>query len=70
MNTYPHPLIAKEGWPFLAVSGAAAVATTVFAGWLWSAPLWLIFVFVLQFFRDPPRAVQIGRASCRVKVSF
>ena len=57
MNTYPHPLIAKEGWPFLAASGAAAVATTVFAGWLWSAPLWLIFVFVLQFFRDPPRAV-------------
>ncbi|MHB1359273.1 MAG: phosphatidylserine decarboxylase [Rhodocyclaceae bacterium] len=57
MNTYPHPLIAKEGWPFLAASGAAAVATTVFAGWPWSAPLWLIFVFVLQFFRDPPRAV-------------
>lgn len=57
MNAYPHPLIAKEGWPFLAASGAAAVATTVFAGWLWSAPLWLIFVFVLQFFRDPPRSV-------------
>ncbi|MDP1606241.1 MAG: phosphatidylserine decarboxylase [Rhodocyclaceae bacterium] len=57
MNAYPHPLIAKEGWPFLAMSGAAAVATTVFAGWLWSAPLWLIFVFVLQFFRDPPRSV-------------
>ncbi|MDO8958499.1 MAG: phosphatidylserine decarboxylase [Rhodocyclaceae bacterium] len=57
MNAYPHPLIAKEGWPFLAASGAAAVATTVFAGWLWSAPLWLVFVFVLQFFRDPPRPV-------------
>lgn len=57
MNAYPHPLIAREGWPFLAISGAAALATTVFAGWLWSAPLWLIFVFVLQFFRDPARPV-------------
>ena len=24
MNDYPHPLIAREGWPFLAVTGAAA----------------------------------------------
>lgn len=57
MNSYPHPLIAREGWPFLAISGVAALTMTVFAGWLWSAPLWLIFVFVLQFFRDPARAV-------------
>ncbi|MBU3990143.1 MAG: phosphatidylserine decarboxylase, partial [Gammaproteobacteria bacterium] len=57
MNVYPHPLIAREGWPFLAISGVAALATTAFAGWWWSAPLWLIFVFVLQFFRDPARAV-------------
>ena len=27
-----------------------------FAGW-WSAPLWLITLFILQFFRDPPRPV-------------
>lgn len=57
MNSYPHPLIAREGWPFLAASAVAACAVTFFAGWLWASPLWLIFVFVLQFFRDPPRIV-------------
>jgi len=51
---YPHPFIAREGWPFLA--GAVILAALVTA-WspLWSIPLWVIAVFVLQFFRDPPR---------------
>jgi phosphatidylserine decarboxylase len=57
LNSYPHPLIAREGWPFLAASGVAALAVTLFAGWLWASPLWVIFVFVLQFFRDPARPV-------------
>lgn len=57
MNSYPHPLIAREGWPFLAASAIAAVAATVLAGWLWASPLWVVFIFVLQFFRDPPRVV-------------
>jgi phosphatidylserine decarboxylase len=57
MNPYPHPLIAREGWPFLALSGVAALAVTFLAGWLWSLPVWLIFIFVLQFFRDPARSV-------------
>ena len=52
---YPHPLIAKEGWPFLAIGVAASVAVGFFAGWGWSVPLWLVTLFVLQFFRDPPR---------------
>ena len=53
---YPHPLIAREGWPFLAL----AVAAAALASWyslLWSLPLWVIAVFVLQFFRDPARDV-------------
>jgi phosphatidylserine decarboxylase len=51
---YPHPLIAREGWPFLAI--AVAVAALV-AGWSlpWSIPFWIIALFVLQFFRDPAR---------------
>jgi len=52
---YPHPFIAREGWPFLAL----ALALAALASWysiLWSIPLWLIAVFVLQFFRDPARA--------------
>ena len=53
---YPHPLIAREGWPFLFAALAAAAAATWFFAW-WSLPLWLAALFVLQFFRDPPREV-------------
>jgi len=57
--SYPHPFIAREGWPFLAAATAAAAIVTWLAGW-WSAPLWLGVLFVLQFFRDPARAVPAG----------
>jgi len=53
---YPHPLIAREGWPFVAVTTALALVATWFLGW-WSAPLWLVALFVVQFFRDPSREV-------------
>lgn len=59
-DLYPHPLIAREGWPFIAIAVCAAVAVGWFAGWGWSIPLWLIAVFVLQFFRDPPRTPPVG----------
>jgi phosphatidylserine decarboxylase len=53
---YPHPLIAREGWPFLAI---AAVLAALVAGYsmVWSIPFWIVALFVLQFFRDPARAV-------------
>ena len=54
---YPHPLLAREGWPFIGGSLLAAAAVWWFFGFAWSIPLWLIAVFVIQFFRDPPRAV-------------
>jgi phosphatidylserine decarboxylase len=54
---YPHPIIAREGWPFLAASVAAAVAVGWLAGWWWSIPVWVWVLFVLQFFRDPARPV-------------
>lgn len=60
MAPYPHPIIAREGWPFLAASVAAAALATWAGGW-WSAPLWAAAVFVLQFFRDPPREIPEGR---------
>jgi phosphatidylserine decarboxylase len=51
---YPHPIIAREGWPFLAIAVAVALLVTWMAGW-WSVPFWLLAFFILQFFRDPPR---------------
>jgi phosphatidylserine decarboxylase len=57
LANYPHPIIAKEGWPFLGGAVAAAVVVHVLAGFAWALPLWLIALFVLQFFRDPPREV-------------
>ena len=53
---WPHPLIAREGWPFLAAAAAVSLLVAYFFGW-WSIPLWLLTLFILQFFRDPPREV-------------
>src|SRR5574340_1621929 len=53
---YPHPIIAREGWPFLAISIILAIAATVWCV-TWSIPLWVIALFVLQFFRDPAREI-------------
>ncbi len=58
MNHYPHPIIAREGWPFLTIAVVVAlVATSFLGGWSW--PFWVIALFVLQFFRDPPRTVPL-----------
>jgi phosphatidylserine decarboxylase len=57
VSAYPHPIIAREGWPFLAVSVVAAVAVGWLVGWWWSVPIWVWVLFVLQFFRDPARVV-------------
>jgi phosphatidylserine decarboxylase len=54
---YPHPLLAREGWPFIAGALLLAILAWVFAGFWWSLPLWLVAIFVIQFFRDPPREV-------------
>jgi len=54
---YPHPIIAREGWLFVAISAAVALALSVAGWWLAALPVWIIVVFIVQFFRDPPRAV-------------
>lgn len=55
---YPHPFIAKEGWPFIA--GSLLLALLASAAGFWSLPFWLVFVFCVQFFRDPARIVAGG----------
>lgn len=59
MNDYPHPIIAREGWPYLTASLVASVLVTWWFGW-WSAPFWILYFFILQFFRDPPREIPQG----------
>ena len=58
---YPHPIIAKEGWPYLALVGAVTLLVHYLGGIVWSWPLWIIFIIVLQFFRDPQRIAALGR---------
>ncbi|CAB3785762.1 phosphatidylserine decarboxylase [Pararobbsia alpina] len=54
---YPHPIIAREGWPFIAIAAVLALLIMALAGFGWSVPFWLLTIFVVQFFRDPPRPI-------------
>jgi phosphatidylserine decarboxylase len=51
-----HPLIAREGWPHVAIAFGLALLATAFLGG-WALLFWGLAVFVVQFFRDPPRSV-------------
>ena len=59
MSRWPHPIIAREGWPFLALAAIVSAVIAYFFCW-WSAPFWLATLFILQFFRDPPREIPAG----------
>lgn len=56
LNTYPHPIIAREGWPFLGAAVAVAVLMSQYSAAL-AIPAWIGAIFMLQFFRDPARVV-------------
>ena len=56
-SDYPHPIIAREGWPFIAIGVVLALALSYVGFWILAVVAWLAVVFVVQFFRDPPRAV-------------
>lgn len=62
MNAYPHPLIAREGWVFIAISLVLALGLTVWCP-VWSVPVWIFFIFCVQFFRDPARHIAGGPKS-------
>ena len=62
MNSdYPHPIIAREGWPFIAVAAAVALALSYFEVWILAIVAWL--AVIVQFFRDPPRAAPADPAA-------
>ena len=60
MSVYKHPIIAREGWTYLLLLGIPAILVMKFFGFYVSLPIWVLFVFVLQFFRDPPRLVPVA----------
>jgi phosphatidylserine decarboxylase len=57
VTSYPHPIIAREGWPYLGIAFVVAVVLSVAGWWALAAIAWLAFLFILQFFRDPPRTI-------------
>jgi phosphatidylserine decarboxylase len=54
---YPHPIIAREGWTYLALSVVTALLLTFFGLWVLATLAWLVVIFIAQFFRDPARKV-------------
>lgn len=57
MSKSTQPLLAREGWAHIGITLGAAVVVHVIYGWAWALPLWIATVFVMQFFRDPPRRI-------------
>ena len=57
MNHYPHPILAREGWPFIGLALVLSLLATVLWGGVAAIPFYIVLVFVLQFFREPPRPV-------------
>src|SRR3989338_627533 len=53
-----YPILARGGRWHIALAAGAALAVHYFAGPSWAVPFWVVLVFILQFFRDPPRQIQ------------
>lgn len=58
-SNYPHPILAKEGWPFIGIIVFLAVLIHYLGGFGWALPFYIIAVFVVQFFRDPARDIPL-----------
>ncbi|NOX92644.1 MAG: phosphatidylserine decarboxylase [Gammaproteobacteria bacterium] len=56
MPSYRYPLIAREGWVWIAATAIPAVVVYLLYG-LASLPLWVLLLLLLFLFRDPARKV-------------
>ncbi|QYD70280.1 phosphatidylserine decarboxylase [Paraburkholderia edwinii] len=54
---YPHPIIAREGWPFIGIAVVVALLVHAFLGFGIAWLFWLLVIFIVQFFRDPARPI-------------
>lgn len=57
MQSKRYPLLAREGWGHVAIALVAALVAQWLGGLWWALPFWLAVIFVVQFFRDPPRVI-------------
>ena len=49
MNDYPHPIIAREGWPFIAIALVIALVLSFMGWWPLAVLAWLALIFIVQF---------------------
>ncbi len=59
-NKQSFPFFAREGRVHIITSIVLALVVHVFVGFYPAIPFWLLAIFVLQFFRDPPRTIPQG----------
>ncbi|MDQ5920972.1 MAG: phosphatidylserine decarboxylase [Pseudomonadota bacterium] len=57
MKYYPHPILAREGWLFIAVSLVITLVIYHLSNAWVALPFVLISIFIIQFFRDPKRVI-------------
>ena len=60
VRSYPHPLIAREGWLFVFITVSLALIATAMGWGAAAVVFWIVAVFVIQFFRDPARQPPLG----------
>src|SRR4029453_12276373 len=53
----PHPILAREGWRFLAIAIFVAALLTGLGYVILAVLAWLVVAFIAQFFRDPARKI-------------
>lgn len=57
MKHYPHPILAKEGWPFIIISVFITLLIYHLSNFWVALPFLIISIFIIQFFRDPKREI-------------
>jgi phosphatidylserine decarboxylase len=63
VSNYPHPIIAREGWPFIAIALVLSIVFSWLHWWPIAVVAWLALIFIVQFFRDPPRNIPTAAAA-------
>ena len=56
MSRFDYPVLAKEGTVHLVLAALSGIGATIWFG-MGSIPVWILVLFVFQFFRDPKRNI-------------